>query len=344
MAARILRTGLRGVALLPTVPLLLGLPSSGVVGQNRPIVIRMASLAPQNSRWHDALMNMRERWGEVSGGRVDLRIIPGGQGGEEDDVLRKMRIGQFQAGGFTLAGLQLLTPAVAVLAIPFLMETQEELHRVRAAVGPELEGIFREEGYVLLHWVDMGWMQFFTPGPDPSPETVKGYTYVNWEGNTLLDLWREAGFRSGARLNVADVTVGLQTGMVNAMNTVPLVVYGYQWFTHLPYMIDVHWAPLSGATLVDRGTWERIPADLRPQLLRIAHETGEAIQGALLQWEREAIEAMESHGLTVVTPPPTVMDEWRRLFRGSWDQLRGDIIPEALFARAVQAARDGRGD
>lgn len=343
MANRVLSGTSRGIPLLAV--LLAGLfpIPAPARGQDRPIVIRMASPAPQNSPWHDALMIMRDRWREASGGRVDLRVIPNAQGGEEDDVLRKMRIGQFQAGGFTLAGLQYLTTATVVLAIPLLMETQEELHRVRDAVGPYLEEMYREEGFELINWVDLGWMQFFTQKPDPTPDAVRSYTYVEWGDNSMLDLWREAGFRPGVKLNLPDITVQLGTGMINAINTAPLVVYSYQWFTELPYMIDVHWAPLSGATLVDRRTWERIPADLRPELLRIAREAGDSIAESMLQLERDGIEAMKSHGMTVVTPPPEVMDDWRRLFRESWDQIRGKVVPEELFDRAVEAAGGGRG-
>ena len=341
MATRVLRIIPGRLSLVTAALAFLCVGPVPASGQNRPIVIKMASLAPASSQWHDALMEMREQWLEVSDGKVDLRIISGGQGGEEEDVLRKMRIGQFQAGGFTIAGLQSLSTAVAALAIPLLMETQDDLHRVRAAVGPDLEEIFLEQGYVLLHWVDMGWMQFFTPEPDASPDAIRSYTYMEWGENAMTSVWRDAGFSPGARLNIADVTLGLQTGLVEAINTAPLVVFGYQWFTQLPYMIDVHWAPLSGAVLVDRRTWEKIPENLRPELKRIALETGERIQISLLQWEAEAIEAMESHGLQVIHPSPEVMNEWRRLFRGSLDVLRGDIIPPALFDKAMKAANNG---
>jgi len=289
-------------------------------------------------------MEMRERWREASGGRVDLRIISNGQGGEEDDVLRKMRIGQFQAGTFTLAGLQGLTDAVAALAIPFLMDTQEQLHQVRAAVGPSIEQILLDQGYVLIHWVDMGWMQFFTKDPDPSPDAIRSHTYVHWGEDRSAEIWRAAGFHTGTRLNLPDITVGLQTGLVDAINTAPLVVYGYQWFTQLDYMIDIGWAPLSGATLVDRRAWERIPADLREELLQIGKETGESIGASLVQWEGDAIDAMTSHGLVVVTPSPEIIEEWRQILQGVWPTLRGGLIPEEMFDRACEAAqRVGRG-
>ena len=195
-------------------------------GQEPPIIIKMASPAPANSEWHRALQDMGAQWEAASNGMVKLQIHGNGQGGEEKDVFRAMRLGKFQAGGFTLAGLQFVTPAVCALAIPSLMKTQEDLHRVREAVGPELEEIFLEKGYVLLHWVDMGWMQFFTPEADPSPKAVTDYTYPEWGENALSKVYRAVGFSPGVRLNLPEIAMGLDTGLVDAINTAPLAVYG----------------------------------------------------------------------------------------------------------------------
>lgn len=343
MSTSFIRTTFRMVVLGALVGTGLSSPHEGALGQAKPIVIKMASPAPANSDWHRALQDMGAQWEAASNGRVKLQIHGNGQGGEEKDVFRRMRLGQFQAGGFTLAGLQVVTPAVCVLAIPSAIETQEDLHRVRAAVGPELEEIFLEKGYVLLHWVDMGWMQFFTQDPDPSPKAVTSFTYPEWGENALSKVYRAVGFSPGVRLNLADITMGLETGLVNAINTAPLAVYGYQWFSKLNYMIDIHWAPLSGATLVDRRAWEKIPAELQPELMRIARETGDRIQGSLVQWEAEAIESMEGYGLEVITPPPEIVEEWKTLFEGSWGLLRGELIPEDMFARALAAAKSGKG-
>jgi TRAP-type C4-dicarboxylate transport system substrate-binding protein len=344
MATQILKAAQRGTSVLFAILILLSLSAHPASGQRNRIVIKMASLAPATSPWHDQLMLMRERWREASDGRVVLQIIPSGQGGEEDEVLRKMKIGQFQAGTFSLAGLQHVTTSVVVLAIPLLAEDQEDLHRIREAVGPELEEVFLEEGYVLLHWADLGWMRFFTKDPDPSPDAVRRQKAVQWGDDSMAYLWRDAGFPPGVKMPIADITVGLETGMVESINTAPLVVAGYQWFSSLPYMIDVPWAPLSGATLIDRRTWERIPEDLRPVLKEIAEEIGEDVNESLREWEEGVIrEMVEKGGMQVIKPPPDIWAEWERLLTEARGRLRGDVVPEAWFDEAIRAAGEGRG-
>ncbi len=343
MATTILRSAFTRAATLGLFVAVLGFSPHPGESQADPIVIKLASMAPANTDWHFALQEMGDRWKEASGGLVELQITSSAQGGEESDVLRRMVMGMFQAGTFPLAGLQNLTPSVVVLALPLAMETQDDLHRVRAALGPKLEKVFEEKGFVLLHWVDMGWLQFFTPDSDPTPDAVRSYRYPEWGENALSEVWRAAGFAPGVRLNMADVTVGLQTGMIEAINTAPLVVFGYQWFIKLKYMIDLHWAPLSGATLIDKESWERIPESLRPELLAIARETGEELADPLVQWERNAIADMEAEGLKVITPPPEVLREWQRIFEEARGLLRGGIVPEDWFDLAMEIARSGRG-
>jgi TRAP-type C4-dicarboxylate transport system substrate-binding protein len=343
MATFLVKPTLRGTLLAISALCLLLISANPASAQRGRTVIRMGSLAPQNSPWHESLMIMAERWREESNGQVRLQVIPNATAGEEADVLQKMSFGQLHAGTFSLAGLQNLTDAVAVLAIPMLAEDQEDLHRIRDAVGPYLEEVFLEQGYVLLHWADLGWMRFFTKDPNPDPDVVKGYRYVQWGDDSMSDLWREAGFPPGVRMNMADITIGLERGTVDAINTAPLVVAGYMWFSALKYMIDVRWAPLSGATLVDRDTWESIPEDLRVRLKGIAEEVGEEVQAKLLEWEAEAIDAMMGQGLEIIEPPPDIMEKWRVLFEQARGMLRGRVIPEAWFDEAIRVGTQGKG-
>jgi TRAP-type C4-dicarboxylate transport system substrate-binding protein len=208
---------------------------------------------------------------------------------------------------------------------------------------PRLEALFEENGYVLLNWGDVGWIHWFLPDPDASVETTKRRKMLAWSEDSLLELWREEGFRPVV-LNMADVLPGLQTGMVDAIGTTPVFMGSNMWFTHLPYMIDMPWAPLVGATLVDRRTWERIPAELRPELKRIAREYAAEIQIEISQLEQDAIEAMKGYGLTVVEPSPEVVQEWKDLFEAAYPVVRGTIIPADWFDEAIRIVQEGRGE
>ena len=119
--------------------------------------------------------------------------------------------------------------------------------------------------------------------------------------------------------------------------------FSNQWFPFVPYMLDMPYLPLVGATLIDRRAWERIPEEIRPELMRIARESGDLIQGEIYDLEAEAIAEMEKRGLQVIQPDPEIVREWRDLFRTSYEHLRGDIIPADWFDEAVRVANSGKG-
>src|SRR6476660_5977104 len=69
--------------------------------------IKLATQAPPNTAWSNALLDLAATWAKDTGGRVTLTIFPGGIRGSEKTVLQKMRPGveNLQATFITSGGL-----------------------------------------------------------------------------------------------------------------------------------------------------------------------------------------------------------------------------------------------
>ncbi|MBI2461200.1 MAG: TRAP transporter substrate-binding protein DctP, partial [Candidatus Rokubacteria bacterium] len=63
----------------------------------RTLTIKLGTLAPEGSSFYRLIRDMAEAWQEASGGRIRVRIYPGGVAGDDPDMVRKMRVGQLQA-------------------------------------------------------------------------------------------------------------------------------------------------------------------------------------------------------------------------------------------------------
>ncbi|HEY5577793.1 MAG TPA: TRAP transporter substrate-binding protein DctP, partial [Deferrimonas sp.] len=235
--------------------------------RSAPTVVKMATLAPEGSSWYRVLQEMGEEWRKASGGAVTLRIYPGGIAGDEDAVIRKMRIGQIQAAAITGIGLAYLEPSFYALHIPMMYESDEEFDFVRDRYAPVLERKLEEKGFIVLNWGDAGWVRFFSKDPVVTPAEAKALKLFQWAGDTnLVQLYKETGFHP-VPLSTNDLLPGLQTGMVNGFSSTPLVALAFQWFGLAPHMADLRYAPLTGATVIERRAWEKIPPGLRPKLL-----------------------------------------------------------------------------
>jgi TRAP-type C4-dicarboxylate transport system substrate-binding protein len=311
--------------------------SSGGFAQT--VVINMGTMAPHGSPWHQILQQMGEEWRVRSHGAVTLRIYAGGVQGDEPDMVKKMRIGQLQAAAISGQGLRDIEPAVSGLQIPMMFESYEELDYVRDRLGPRLEKMFDAKGYVVLNWGDAGWVYFFTKTPASRLSDIRKMKLFVWAGdNYELQLYEGAGFRA-VPLAATDILTGLQTGLIDSYDTVPLMALSNQWFGLSRYMIDVKWAPLVGATVVSKSAWNRIPEQYREDLMRSAHIAGERMRGEVRQAGDAAVIAMQKRGLKVTEPDAAALADWHREAESVYPKLRGKSVPAEIFDE-VQRLRD----
>ncbi|MGA3024196.1 MAG: TRAP transporter substrate-binding protein DctP [Bryobacteraceae bacterium] len=304
------------------------------------IVIRLGTLAPRNSRWHQLILDMGDKWKKASGGKVELKVYPGGEQGDEPEMVQKMRIKSLQAVAISGAGLSGIDAASAALQIPMMYDSWDELDYVRDRIGAQLEKGLAIRGFIVLNWADTGWIRFFSKRPATTPDEFRHMKICVLLGDTTsFELFKRNGFQP-VSLATTDILTGLQTGLIDSFQAPPMVALGSQWFGGARNMLDIKFAPLSGATLVAKDTWEQIPAALRPQLLAIAHDSGAQIRQEIRRMEDTSIGMMQTLGLNVVHADPNAVNQWRTIIEQQlWPALRGGGMPAPLFDQ-VKRLRD----
>jgi TRAP-type C4-dicarboxylate transport system substrate-binding protein len=297
-----------------------------------PFRIKLGTQAPRGSSLHQILQTMGEKWRQAPGGGIALTIYPDGTLGGEADMVRKMRIGQIQAGMLTVVGLAEIEESVSALQnMPMMFRSLEEVDYVREKMRPELERRLLEKGYVALFWGDAGWVRFFSRDPFTQPAELKKMKLFVWAGdNAQIDIMKAAGYQP-VPLEVNDLRTSLQTGMINAVPNVPFYALKAQLYDSAPHMLELNWAPLVGGTVVTRKVWETIPPDTRTLLMKSAAEAGEQVKVRMRIESHEAVEAMKKHGLQVQPVSPQLAEEWRRTAEEFYPQIRGRIVPAPMF-------------
>lgn len=308
----------------------------------RPLRINVGTVAPEGSPWHEILQQMGQDWEEISGGKVILRIYPSGVLGDENDMLRKVRIGQLQAVALSSAGLERIERSVSCLQIPMLIDTYEELDYVWDRIAPTLEARLEQKGFVVLNWGDVGWVYFFTKEPAKTPNDIRKLKLFTSAGDPEAEkLYKELGFRP-VPLAVTDLLPALQTGLIEAFDVPPLFALLDQSFALAKNMIDLKWAPLVGATVVSKRIWERIPEQLRPQLLQAARAAGQQRRSEIRKLGEDAIVEMQKRGLNVIHLDATALAEWRAEAEAAYPKLRGGLVPAGLFDEVVRLRNEYR--
>ena len=317
--------------LRPMMLLALGAAALAAPVAAQPVTIKLATLVPDGSVWDKILKTMGAEWSQGTQGRVQLRIYPGGVAGDEPDVVRKMRLGQVQAAALTTAGLSTIDPSFKLFSIPMFFDSYDELHTVLAKMEPTFKQRLEAKGFVLLNWGHGGWVYFFTKQPVETVDQLKKCKMFVWAGDeAMTTLWKANGFRPVA-LAATDILTGLQTGMIDAYPTTPLLALTLQWYRSTPNMVGIGLAPLVGGLVVTKQAWQKIgPAD-QAKVLAACRAAELKLKTDVPQQDTTAIAEMTKRGLNVTRVTPAAVAGWRAAAETFARSMRGTTsTPEVL--------------
>jgi TRAP-type transport system periplasmic protein len=263
-------------------------------------VLKFATLAPAGTTWVKLLEEWARKVETESGGRLVFKIYPGGVQGDEPDVLKKIRFGQLQGGAFTGYGIgQIYSPA-RVLELPFLFGNIDEIDYVRKRLMPSIEQGYRDNGYELVGWMEVGYIYFFSREPIATLDDLRKCRIWYWQGDPLGKAFFDASGLSPVPLSIIDVYTSLSTGMIDTVYAPPLGAIALQWFTKTRYITNVPMANGIGSLVVSRRFYQDLPQDLQNLLKRTGDETGARLIEATRRDNLESLALMQERGMVMV--------------------------------------------
>ncbi|MEI8243551.1 MAG: TRAP transporter substrate-binding protein DctP [bacterium] len=309
-----------------------------------PVKVKLATLAPTGSSYHKSLLALREAWKKTSRGGVDLVVYADGKLGGEADTVNLMAVNSVQASMLTAVGLAEIELGVSGLQnIPMGFRTLDEVDFVGERLRPLLQERLAKKGFVVLFWTDAGWVRFFARKPFASPDELKKLKLFTWAGSPQqVEIYKSAGFNP-VPLETADILPGLQTGLIEAVPAPPVFALVGQMDSRAPHMLELNWAPLVGACVIRKETWERLPAEFREAMLASAVTAGAEIKANARRESDESVKAMEKRGLAVTRVTPEQEAQWRLAAEAAYPRIRGTIVPADVFDQALAAITEYRG-
>lgn len=323
--------------------LLLNPALSGNSTAEEPMKIKLGTLAPKGSLYYQALQEMGESWKRAQGDGATFTVYADGTQGGEIDVVRRMRVGQLNAGMLSIVGLSEIDSTVSAMQkIPLMFHSWDEYEYVLDKMRPALEKRLLDKGFVVLFWVEAGWLKFFSKEPVMRPSEFKQMKIFVWFGDEeQVKLMKHIGYKPVA-LETADILPGLQTGMIDVVPLPPIYALSYQFYAPLPHMLNLNWSPFVGAVVITRKAWDAMSPAGRNALMKAAAKAGADIRARSLLEDQESIEAMKKRGLKVHTVTPEADAEWRQLAETAYPLLRGHTVPAETFDEVNRLVQEYR--
>lgn len=231
-------------------------------------IIKFVTLAPEGSTWINVMREYDAAVRKESGGKLGFKIYPGGVAGDEKDVIRKIRLGQYHSTGITGVGMGEIAPKVRILDTPFLLRSYSEVDFILQKYEEEFNKAFLENNFVLLGWAEVGFVYTFSNIPIKQIKDLKGIKMWAWEGDPVAEATFKSLNANFIPLSITDVMTSLQTKLIDGFYTSPLAAISLQWFTTVKYMLDFPLADAAGSVVISKKEFDKLSPEHQEILLR----------------------------------------------------------------------------
>tara|TARA_Y100000389_G_scaffold24070_1_gene20769 strand:+ start:3731 stop:4708 length:978 start_codon:yes stop_codon:yes gene_type:complete len=307
---------------------------------SKPIIIKLATVAPEGTEYYNLLLEMGQRWQQETNGQVQLRIYPNGVVGGEIDTIRKMRIGQIQGSAMSSIGLARLTDSIQAFTLPMGFKDYDDIDKAKNAMFGDIDAELSDSGFKLLFLVDIGWVYWFSAEEISVPQDLKDSKIFTSAGDYVtVELFKKFGFNA-IPIAETDILTGLQTGMINSMQTVPILSASSGWSALMPNMLDLKWGAFIGAVIVDERVWSKIKPKHQKVMIEIAQDIGKKYQKNGREMEIKAINAMEEYGMKVKTPSAEELEIWESFKNEITPDVIDTFLSEEIYEKVTSAINE----
>jgi TRAP-type C4-dicarboxylate transport system substrate-binding protein len=302
-----------------------------VFGQTK---IRFATVAPEGSTWMKVMHEYTKAVEDATNNEIEFKVYPGQVAGDEKDVLRKIRIGQLDSGGFTGVGLGEILPEVRIMDSPFLFKSYEEVDYIANKFFDYFSKKFEEKGFILLGWAEVGFVYVFTNKPITALEDMNGVKMWMWEGDPIAEATFRAFKISPIPLSITDVLTSLQTNLINGVYISPYACTVVQWHTKVKYMLDLPLADSNGAILISKKKFYKLSASQQDILRKLSREYFGQLTLMSRKDNKESLELLKETGIIFTTiNDQNIIDSFYKAGKQARRDLIGKLYDEDFLLK-----------
>lgn len=304
---------------------------------------KIATISPDGSSWMKLLREGGRSVERATEGRVKFKFYPGGVKGDDQTVLKLMRVGQLHGGIVTTGVFNRIYPDVQVYNLPMHFRTPEEIDRVRAVLDPELMRGLEDAGFVCFGIAEVG--MAYAMGKKRATSVA---------GARRLKVWTPQGDEAAMRTlvafgitpipsSIANVLTGLQTGLFDTITSPPVAAVALQWHTQLKYLLDLPLMYVYGLFVVSASQFERLSDADQMSLRSIMADTVRQADRKNRADDIATFNVLLNQGIELLTPSDDERREWRRVGAEAAEEwIDRGIVSRGLYQRFQSALKAQR--
>ena len=277
---------------------------------------------------------LKELIEEKTQGRISVRIWWNSELGKERENVEMVRDGSIEMTTSLAAGVGGWVPETAITEFPYLYKDDAHILRVMKSIRPHLEEILAPHNFQPLGAINVGFRHVLhKKGPILSLDDIKGVKLrvPNPFYSALFDAL-------GARASVlpwADIYIGLQSGVIDAMEASPALIQSMRFHEQAKHLNRTNHIAAVIVYLANKKWFDGLPADLKVAVSTAADEASEYQFQLQAKSEQSSIDTLVAEG--VVVHDVKDIGEWRETavaFRNQYVKEKGAAW-EALYQKVL---------
>jgi tripartite ATP-independent transporter DctP family solute receptor len=248
-----------------------------------------------------ALQFMGQLIEQRTNGRHKIRVFHSNQLGEEKETIEQTRVGAIDINRTNVALIGSFVPAVNVLAMPFLFQSANHLHRVLdGPIGEEILNSFEPYGFIGLTFYDSGARSIYNDvRPVRGLEDLRGLKIRVQQSGLMVDMIRALGAEP-VELPYGQVLTGLATKLIDgAENNWPSFVTTDHFKYARFYTLTEH-TMSPEVVVMSRKAWEALSEGDRKIFQEAARESNIFMREQWKALEDRSIRQAEAAGITIL--------------------------------------------
>jgi TRAP-type C4-dicarboxylate transport system substrate-binding protein len=294
--------------------------------------VKLAVLVPEGTTWGKSLKKLAKEVELVTKGDVSFKVYYGGVAGDEADVLRKIRIGQFHGGIFTGKTLGEVYGDVRAMEVPFTFYgNQKKASAALTKLTPYFDQGLKSKGFINLGFYEIGQVYVVSTKKISNLKELKGVKIWSWEGDPLVGALLESLKLVSVPLALPDVLSSLSTGIIDAAYAPPLGILALQWHTKVKYLVDFPTAYSVGALLVSDKLWSKIKPDQQQKILTLAKSFIKEANDKSITEGQAARSQIQKYGIQFVSFPEADYKEAASVRSQVINKLKGVLLSPKII-------------
>lgn len=275
-------------------------------------VIKIATLSPDGTSWMKTMRLAAKEIAMLTNNRVKIKYYPGGVMGDENSILRKMRINQLQGAAVTSGALTRYFKDADIYGMPFLFSSEKEVSYVRQHMDKLIINGLEKKGLISFGLAESGFAYILSNTAIKSVADLRQQKVWIPDTAPARDAAKAFSVKS-IPLPISDVLAGLQTHLVDTIAAPPIASIALQWHSQVKYLTNMPLLYGWGTLVISKKVIKKLSEEDKNTMHNVMSRIFKGIDLQNRKDNISALAALKNQGIDFIKPNQEQYNEWKSL-------------------------------